>query len=273
MPRSRFAEGIASIAFASTLFLSIGCPKQEVVREDDSPVLRQERTTPQERAGQDAVRQARLERTDHAPPNWVPAATDGARGEDPEKEEAKRQLAAMLAGCRQGIGAACQKLGELGNALARQGQTELAAKIYEYLCQLDNAAGCHNLGILLKRQDVPAAMAAFLKACEHGDSDGCVEVAGNLLDQGDLMKSMELFMKACGDGNQKACTAMRLFHEQFARMCDQEHVAGACAVTAMLYFSNLADRQDFRRAARYAREGCRLGDHDACELLPQIPVS
>ena len=84
-----------------------------------------------------------------------------------------------------------------------------AAKLVKKACDMGNATGCQNLGMLyVKGQGVSKSytksIELFKRACDLGNGQGCMNI-GMLYVNQNYSKAIELFKRACDLGNGQGC--------------------------------------------------------------------
>ncbi len=80
---------------------------------------------------------------------------------------------ALLSECKQGIGEACNKLGQ-----AVEGENKKDAELYyQKACNLQNTNGCVRLADMVKNTDFDKAYGVLKISCDRGNTAACVKQA------------------------------------------------------------------------------------------------
>lgn len=78
--------------------------------------------------------------------------------------------AAVTRECEQGVGEACNKLGKDSSGAE-------AERFFRKACDLGNTNGCVNLAGLVRERDPGAAKQALHYACDRGNTNACAKLA------------------------------------------------------------------------------------------------
>ena len=175
------------------------------------------------------------------------AALAGAyrRGSRSEQSLARaRQLAAHA--CERGSAAGCTQLGEVIGQ--QEGDEEARRAAFSKACDLGDAEGCERYGLAQSRRVMgnrDAGDAALARACEMGRLSSCHFLAGSRLAQPEARDdALALLVRTCGRG-----------------------FTASCGYLAMMVAPLLAANADCAGAVRVAESACRANDKNACAVL------
>ena len=87
---------------------------------------------------------------------------------------------ALQSECKQGIGEACNKLGqELDSSNKKD-----AERLFQKACDLQNTNGCVRLADMVKNTDFEKAYSVLKSSCDRGNTSVCVKQAELLQERG-----------------------------------------------------------------------------------------
>jgi len=224
-----------------------------------------------------------------------PAPAPTLAGPTPEAGPAA-SLAALEAGCAQGVAADCLSLGELlfeGRA-GLPARPEQARTVLAQACQLRSGPACTLLGYLLElgigaAPDLAAARTRYRAGCDLGDGRGCSNLAA-LLERGgggpaDEAGARSLFLQGCERGDAEGGSAAgdlwvdgvggpadaARARELFGRGCRAGSGAG-CYGLALLWADGTGGPRDLDQARDFFQQACTSGDGRGCNDLGVIFV-
>lgn len=156
--------------------------------------------------------------------------------------------------CEAGNAEACANAGSRV-FLGREGRSKDEAKgaaLQKKACELGSAFGCEMYGRALDDgrglpKDVPAANAAFTKACDMKAGGGCRSLGLNLPVRDP--KRIALLEKAC----------------------ELDDGLGCIGIAAAYLHGDQGTRKDLAKAKTLLQKACTLGQKSACEKLRELP--
>jgi TPR repeat protein len=220
-------------------------------------------------------------------------------------DQAKDAVALLERSCKLGSGAGCAHLAFLyaaGSGRLVRRDDRRAHPLYLRACDLGDARGCYNVGLMADEgrggaRDIPRAAAKYDEACDMGSSTACTNL-GFLYENGrgvkkDRARAAALYQRGC-DGtscqpsNLNGCLnigrayrdamgveknaerAASVFQEACKRKPDPEDInpeensSRACSLLGTLYLAGDGVEKDLTKGRELSELGCERGDSFGC---------
>lgn len=232
-------------------------------------------------------------------------AEEGLRLFKDRADRAQEAVVALQRSCDLGSGAGCTHLAFLyatGSGALVQKDDRRATPLYVRGCELGDALGCYNAGLMSDEgrgtpRDISRAAARYEEACEMGSATACTNL-GFLYENGrgvkkDPARAVALYQRGC-DGtscqrsNQNGCVnvgrayrdgigveknaarAAAVFQEACNQKPDPEDVnpeenrSRACSLLGALYLAGDGVVTDLAKGRELSELGCERGDSFGC---------
>lgn len=171
--------------------------------------------------------------------------------------------------------------------------TKKAMPFLEKACNLGNANGCYNLGVVYHQGEITPknlkkARALYELACNGGESFGCHNLANIFDDENNYQAANELFYKACDMGVNMACRNLgnsyrdgkgvqqdsrqaAVFFHKGCKLDDVYADSGACANLGGLYIEEGDGvEQNTKKAREFLQKACQLGEEIGCKAYDKL---
>lgn len=167
-----------------------------------------------------------------------------------------------------------------------------AVQLLDEACAANHGSSCTLLGFLYARgrsklaRDEAKAMTYFVRACQHDDLEGCINIGDLGVRTAEYSAARTAFQRACQLGSGVGCArgadliergiggpadasgAQAMFEKAFSMLgprCPED--AGGCFVLGILHEEGKGTAKDPAKAIVSYRHGCNGGSGDACLRL------
>lgn len=207
------------------------------------------------------------------------------------REALLRRFAACQELCTGGGAQQCLQVGRLmlQHKIEAEHSAETAAQAYEQACDLNEPAGCRQLGMMYwegnqgLKKDRTKSIEFLLRACDGNDKPACAQVSEVSLDEvkrpEDQERILRVIEQACQKNEPASCAQLGRLHllrndlaRAFAlleRAC-KEQDAQACAQAGQLAVQGTGLKKDAVVAFRLFQRACDKGFSAGCYWLAQL---